>query len=99
MFPQADLVISHGGHGTVIAALAAGVPVLCLPMGRDQGDVAARVVWHSAGLRLLGEPRFRDGARRLARALAEEDGARGAVGELEALAGAARTAPAPLSAR
>lgn len=115
VFPQADLVISHGGHGTVIAALAAGVPVLCLPMGRDQGDVAARVVWHGAGLRLpsrarpaairraagrlLGEPRFRDGARRLAHALADEDGAGGAAAELEALAGAARAALAPLPAR
>lgn len=108
VFLRADLVVTHGGHGTVIAALACGVPVLCLPMGRDQADVAARVVWREAGLRLsrtaspealrkaivrmLGEPRFRDGARRIAGAMAREegDGSRG-VRELETL-GAARAA-------
>jgi MGT family glycosyltransferase len=101
VFPQADLVITHGGHGTVMRALACGVPVLCLPMGRDQADVAARVVWRGAGLsmssgsrpdalraavaRMLDEPRFRDGARRIAEAMAREDGALLAVRELEAL--------------
>lgn len=101
VFPQADLVITHGGHGTVIRALACGVPLLCLPMGRDQADVAARVVWRGAGLsmssgskpgalreavtRMIDEPQFRDGARRIAEAMAREDGALLAVAELEAL--------------
>ncbi len=115
VFPQADLVITHGGHGTVITALACGVPVLCLPMGRDQADVAARAVWRGAGLRMstksrpdalrravqrmLGEPGFRDGARRMAEAMAREDGASRAVAELEALAGAERAQLASLHAR
>jgi UDP:flavonoid glycosyltransferase YjiC (YdhE family) len=43
VMPIADLVITHAGHGTVMAAAGAGVPMLCLPMGRDQPDVAARV--------------------------------------------------------
>src|SRR3712207_8062781 len=34
VFPQADLVISHGGHGTTIAALSCGVPVLSAPIDR-----------------------------------------------------------------
>ena len=33
-------------------ALAHGVPMVCLPMGRDQGDNAAKVVYHKAGIRL-----------------------------------------------
>jgi MGT family glycosyltransferase len=49
---SASLVITHAGHGTVMRALAAGVPLLCLPMGRDQNDNAARVVARGAGLRL-----------------------------------------------
>lgn len=49
---EAALVITHGGHGTVIRALTHGAPVICLPMGRDQNDNAARVDWHGAGLRL-----------------------------------------------
>lgn len=43
VLPHVDLVVTHGGHGTVAAAVGAGVPLLCLPMGRDQPAVAARV--------------------------------------------------------
>ena len=40
---EAAAVVTHGGHGTVIRALAADVPVLVLPHGRDQADNGARV--------------------------------------------------------
>ena len=33
-------------------SLVAGVPLLCMPMGRDQNDTAARVVARGAGKRL-----------------------------------------------
>ena len=49
---EAALAITHCGHGVTIKALAAGVPLVCLPMGRDQLDVAARVVHAGAGVRL-----------------------------------------------
>lgn len=49
---EASAVVTHAGHGTVIRALAAGVPLVCMPMGRDQNDNAARVVFHGAGVRL-----------------------------------------------
>jgi MGT family glycosyltransferase len=62
---HASAVVTHGGHGTVVKTLAAGVPMLVLPMGRDQGDNAARVVAHGAGLRL----RRSASARRIARSL------------------------------
>ena len=29
-------VVTHAGHGTVIKSLAAGVPVVAMPLGRDQ---------------------------------------------------------------
>ncbi|MGU3644918.1 glycosyltransferase [Microbacterium sp. C23T] len=32
LFPDASLVVGHGGHGTTLAALAHGVPVLTLPL-------------------------------------------------------------------
>ena len=76
---EAALVVTHGGHGTVIRTLAAGVPMLVLPMGRDQADNAARVAWLGAGRRLsagssvgqiagaitaaLGDGTLREGAR------------------------------------
>lgn len=49
---HASVVITHCGHGTTLKALAAGVPMVCIPMGRDQDDTAARVVHHGAGVRL-----------------------------------------------
>ena len=43
LIAASDLVITHAGHGTVMAACTAGVPMLAMPMGRDQHHVAARV--------------------------------------------------------
>jgi UDP:flavonoid glycosyltransferase YjiC (YdhE family) len=37
-----DLVVSHAGSGTVVAAVALGLPSLLLPMGADQPWVADR---------------------------------------------------------
>jgi MGT family glycosyltransferase len=49
---EAAVVVTHAGHGTVIKALAAGLPLVCLPQGRDQRDNAARVQRLGAGIRL-----------------------------------------------
>lgn len=43
VFPHLDFVVTHAGHGTVARALAQGVPMLCVPLGRDQFMIAARV--------------------------------------------------------
>jgi len=64
---QASVVVTHAGHGTVIRALASGVPLLCMPMGRDQHDNAARVVARGAGLWLSPKA----GARRIRKAILE----------------------------
>lgn len=52
LLPTCDAVISHGGMGTVLRALAHGVPQLLLPLGRDQTVNAARVEQIHAGIRL-----------------------------------------------
>jgi UDP:flavonoid glycosyltransferase YjiC (YdhE family) len=50
VLPEASLMISHGGHGGVAAALAHGVPLLCIPgIGADQPVIAARVEALGAG--------------------------------------------------
>ena len=108
VLPHAAAVVTHGGHGTVIKALAAGVPQICLPLGRDQLDNAARVEAHGAGLRLkpkakpaaiaravrrvLDDERFAEGARRLADAIAADVREDRAVAELEQLSCGARDA-------
>lgn len=102
VFREASAVITHAGHGTVIRALAAGVPLLCLPMGRDQPDIAARVAHRGVGLRLsprasvaalrnsvaevLEDTRLHQRAKQISSAIAEEVRRDEAVGELEALA-------------
>lgn len=101
VLPQASLVLTHGGMGTVMASLAHGVPLLCLPMGRDQPDVTARVTHSGAGVRVppkagvaqiaaavqdaLGNADLIRNARRLQAHMASEIAAERAVGELEAL--------------
>ncbi len=98
---EAALVITHGGHGTVIRALTHGAPLICLPMGRDQNDNAARVDWHGAGIRLdaaaapdaieaairrvFAEPGFRAQARRLRDSLVRDIAASPFVAEIEEL--------------
>lgn len=42
LLPHCDLVVSHGGSGSVLGALAHGLPMLLLPMGADQPLNAAR---------------------------------------------------------
>lgn len=88
LLTEAAAVVTHGGHGTVIRSLAAGVPLLCLPMGRDQNDNAARVVARGAGLRLsaksspksirngvleiLESPRYRERAVEMGNVIAKD---------------------------
>ena len=47
---EADLVVCHGGHGTIARALSAGVPVLSCPAVGDMAENGARVQWAGAGL-------------------------------------------------
>jgi UDP:flavonoid glycosyltransferase YjiC (YdhE family) len=50
-----DLVVTHGGLGTTLRALAHGRPLLVLPLGRDQHFNARRVEELGAGLVLDAE--------------------------------------------
>jgi UDP:flavonoid glycosyltransferase YjiC (YdhE family) len=54
ILPEASLVVSHGGHGTAVAALAHGVPLLVLPLDRatDQPWIGAAVQRAGVGRRL-----------------------------------------------
>jgi UDP:flavonoid glycosyltransferase YjiC (YdhE family) len=53
ILPQCDLVISHGGSGSVMGALAHGVPLGLIPLNADQPLNAERCVALGAG-RVLG---------------------------------------------
>ncbi len=49
VLPHMAAVICHGGLSTITAALAAGVPIACIPQGRDQHLNSARVTACGAG--------------------------------------------------
>jgi UDP:flavonoid glycosyltransferase YjiC (YdhE family) len=105
---RAALLVTHCGHGTTMKGLAAGVPLVCLPMGRDQNDTAARVVHAGAGVRLqpsasaerveaavrrvLTDPGYRRAAGRLQQAILARQGCVDPIAAIEQLAGARSTA-------
>jgi MGT family glycosyltransferase len=106
VMPHVSAVVTHGGMGTLMAAFAFGVPALCLPLGRDQHVNSASVERLRAGRaidaqspparigdaveRLLASEDVRDGARRMAEAVASYRVGAIAVGEVEALASGVR---------
>jgi MGT family glycosyltransferase len=101
------VVITHGGHGTVVKALAAGVPMVLLPHGRDQADTAVRVSARGAGVTLrrsarpdavaaavrhvLENPSYRAAAQRLGEMIRRDAASDLLVGELEAAAATSRS--------
>jgi UDP:flavonoid glycosyltransferase YjiC (YdhE family) len=50
--PVCDLVVCHGGHGTLVRALTTGNPVVVCPAGGDMPENAARIDWAGLGIRL-----------------------------------------------
>jgi MGT family glycosyltransferase len=99
---RAACVVCHGGLGITQKALAAGVPVVVVPFGRDQMETARRVEWAAAGTRLsprrLSPQRLaaavrsaierRGGAERVRAAFAAAGGPVAAAEAIEGLAGA-----------
>lgn len=71
VLPAASLVITHAGLGTVMSALGHGVPLLCVPMGRDQFFNAERVAALGAG-RMLMPDADADAIANAARAMLED---------------------------
>jgi UDP:flavonoid glycosyltransferase YjiC (YdhE family) len=53
LMPSVSAVVSHTGSGTMLGALASGLPQVCLPRGADQFANAERVRAVGAGVRLL----------------------------------------------
>jgi MGT family glycosyltransferase len=94
---RASVVVTHGGMGATQKALTHGVPVVVVPFGRDQLEVARRVEVAGAGVRLplrrLSPERLREavaraererpGAERIARAFAAAGGPVAAADTLE----------------
>jgi MGT family glycosyltransferase len=98
VLPQATAVVCHGGMGIVTKAASAGVPTVVVPFGRDQPEIARRVVESGAGVSLkpkaLSPERLRE-AVRTARSMT--DSARGVAAQLDPEGAPARFADAAAS--
>ncbi len=107
LLERAEVVICHGGMGITQKALAAGVPVCTVGWGRDQLESGRRVEAAGAGV-LLPRKKLnpgslraayrqarmrRDGAMRIAEAIAAAPGPAGAADELETLIGDSVSGP------
>ncbi len=102
VLPKASAMVTQCGHGATIAALRHGLPMVCVPVFADQPDIAARVEYHGAGVRLttwssvnefreaitavVKESGHREAAGALRAELADEDGAGEAADQIEAVA-------------
>jgi UDP:flavonoid glycosyltransferase YjiC (YdhE family) len=84
VMPYADVMVCHGGSGTLTAGLAAGVPMAVLPLFADQPHNARRVAELGAGIAvddahaladavrtLIAEPSYRVTAQEIAAEILE----------------------------
>lgn len=55
LLPGCSAVVTHGGLGTTLRALAHGVPLLLLPLGRDQALNAERATRLGVGIQLSAD--------------------------------------------
>lgn len=99
LIERAQVVVCHGGMGITQKALAAGVPVVVVPFGRDQLEVARHVEVAGAGVRLppnrltperlraavVAAREKRAGAQRIAAAFAAAGGAPRGADAIEGL--------------
>jgi MGT family glycosyltransferase len=98
-----DVMVTHGGLGSIASALTAGVPLVCTPVSRDQFVNAERVAEVGAGVALPASPSasdvatavqkvltdagYREGARAMAGVSRAQGGAPAAVADLAGLLG------------
>ncbi|WP_090063533.1 glycosyltransferase [Lentzea flaviverrucosa] len=73
---RAGLVVHHGGTGTVLGALAAGLPQLVLPQGADQFVNADVLAETGAGAKLVGQEITADAVMSAAGRLLDDPSAR-----------------------
>jgi hypothetical protein len=106
VLPHTTVVVTHAGTGTLMAAFSHAVPLVCIPLGRDQPGNAARAAELGVALTLpsdaspaqiraavseaLDSPQLRSAAAAIASAITGYRGGIGAIQELETLLSAPR---------
>lgn len=111
---QVDLVVCHGGMNIVLDTLAAGLPMLVMPLAFEQPGIAARVARSGAGKALrrwmgpaslareladiAGDPGYRVRAMELRDQIAAAGGAKRAADLIEGVFGACAPSVGPTRA-
>jgi UDP:flavonoid glycosyltransferase YjiC (YdhE family) len=72
LLPRCDAVVSHGGSGSLLATLAAGLPMLLVPQGADQFENAAHAAQIGAAKVLLPNELTEDAVRAAVAGLLED---------------------------
>ncbi len=73
LLPHCAAVVTHGGAGSTLGALAFGLPLLIVPQGADHFYNADRVVAAGAGVQLMPDRLTADSARDAVRMLLHDD--------------------------
>jgi UDP:flavonoid glycosyltransferase YjiC (YdhE family) len=82
LFPYCSVVVSHGGYGTVLAAIEHGIPMVVVPFGADQPINARSVQRLGLGLVIDEDDLTADRLRSAVRSLLDDPSWRGNVGRL-----------------
>jgi UDP:flavonoid glycosyltransferase YjiC (YdhE family) len=96
VLPRCSLIATHAGSGSMLGALAHGVPLLAVPHAADQFDNAAAATAAGAALAVmpdeLSESAVRDAARALLDDPSYREAARHVAAEIAAMPSAAEVA-------
>ena len=84
VLPHCDAVVSHGGSGTVLAALMLGLPQVCLPQGADQFLNAEAVAASGAGVWITPASASADAIREAVATVLRDRSYRGAAQDVAA---------------
>ena len=87
VLPEADVLVTHAGMGSLMAAFAVGVPTVCLPMGRDQRSNAERAAELGTSITLSRDAPPAEIAAAVARALGSSEMRRAAIRMQDSIAG------------
>jgi UDP:flavonoid glycosyltransferase YjiC (YdhE family) len=89
LLATADALVFHGGSGTMLAGLAAGVPLVLLPVAADQPENADRCVAAGVGIAPGPDDRRPEAVARATRAVLDDPSyataARRVAGEIAAM--------------
>ena len=94
LLPLTDVMVTTGGAGSVLASLAAGVPLVIVPTEWDKPEIAQRVVESGAGIRIAPQrctpDRLRESVQRVLRDGSFREAARRLAVQFQDLAGSGR---------